>query len=360
MNATMQRLGIPEQFSTANGHIVLTKMIRPALVVTKTRTWNKLTKKYDVATTYSLKEEKMPLVGLRTDLLWNHLSTMINNIGFVPSEDGYSLTKPALNYTPEFGPQAGKEFWTSAQTITMERGIYKRTYDDPFMNIDETGAPHEGRLSMVTYQRDVFATRTVEGKVNKTYTRAELLSLGITTEQLAAMTYEQFDIRTPSEATSLLNVSTDLEELEEGTYMPVVYINGKDANTFDFRKLVGPSGQPTNDFIIRVLAYNDSTNADYPEPNYSGMGNFGKCLDLPFENEAPKPVRVTFGSNFAIENTEDELHIQFDENGRVSLISMMIEWKPLDGKKTYVEMFLNPRTGERFLDIFAAHNSFSE
>lgn len=356
MNATMQRLGLPEQLANYNGQIVLTKFIRPALVVTKTRTWNRLTKKYDVATEYSLQEEKMPLVGLKSDLLWNHLSTMIHSVGFVPSEDGYSLEKPGRTFTPQVGPQAGNTFWTSGQKITLERGIYKRTYSDPFMNADKTGAPHEGLLSMVTYQRDVFPARTVTGKVNKTYTRAELLSFGFTTEQLAALTYEQFEIRTPSEATSLLNVSTDLEQLEEGTYLPMVYINGKDSNTFDFTKLIGPFAQKTNDFVIRVLAYNDSTNEDYPEPNYSGMGNFGKCLNLPFENEAPKPIRVTFGPHFSVENTEDEVHIQFDENGTRALISMMIEWKPLDGKKTYCEMFLNPRTGERFFDIFAAND----
>jgi hypothetical protein len=103
---------------------------------------------------------------------------------------------------------------------------------------------------------------------------------------------------------------------------------------------------------VRLRAYNDSTNADYPAPNLSGMGNYGQCLDIAFENEAVKPVRIEWGSSFGIQQTEDEVILTFDANGQRAAIGMCVEYKPLDGKKTDNEIYMDVRTGEVFHDIF--------
>jgi hypothetical protein len=82
------------------------------------------------------------------------------------------------------------------------------------------------------------------------------------------------------------------------------------------------------------------------------MGNYGQCLDIAFENEAVKPVRIEWGSTFGIQQTEDEVILTFDANGQRAAIGMCIEYKPLDGKKTDNEIYMDVRTGEVFHDIF--------
>jgi hypothetical protein len=178
------------------------------------------------------------------------------------------------------------------------------------------------------------------------------LAFGITAEMIAENCYQLFELETPSENTHLLNVATDFEPLEEGVWIPNVYFNGKDDNTFNFGALIPPYASRTPDFVVRLRAYNDSTNADYPEPNYSGMGNYGQCLDIAFENEAVKPVRIEWGSTFGIQQTEDEVILTFDANGQRAAIGMCVEYKPLDGKKTDNEIYMDVRTGEVFHDIF--------
>jgi len=134
-------------------------------------------------------------------------------------------------------------------------------------------------------------------------------------------------------------------------FWPNVYLNGKDDNTFDFQKLIPHYATKTPDFVVRIRAYDTRTTADYPSQNYGGMGNAGKCMDLPFENENVKPIRIQAGSNFGLENNEDELVLTFNLNAAQAAIGIAIEYKPLDGKKVDTEMYFDLITGKRTLNI---------
>jgi hypothetical protein len=78
------------------------------------------------------------------------------------------------------------------------------------------------------------------------------------------------------------------------------------------------------------------------------MGTGGKCLDIAFENESVKPVRVEWGNSFSVRNEADEVVLTFDQDGTNTFIGMCIEYKPLDGKKTDNEIYMEVRTGEVF------------
>lgn len=351
---TIERLGLPQQLSRFNGWLKETEQMIPALNENVQMVWDKVLRKYVKNTTYSLTKTNVTRQG--TWMGYNYLSSLIHDHGSNVSDDGYTLSFDRKTFIAPVGPQAGKEFWVGGQTMTFERGFWTRKYFDPFMNIDAEGNPHEGRISMVVFNSTTFSTtppKTIRQKYNKVFTRSELAAMGITTEMIAECFYQKFALQTPSEDTHLLNVSTDLEPIEDGIYWPNVYFNGRDDNGFTFQNLIPPYATKTPDFIVRLRAYNDSTTADYPEPNYGGMGNFGKCLDLPFENESVKPVRIVWGDHFSVSNDPDEVVLTFDQNGQRAAIGMCIEYKPLDGKKTDTEMFINLKTGERTLSIFA-------
>lgn len=200
-----------------------------------------------------------------------------------------------------------------------------------------------------------IGTKTLRYTKTEVYRKGELeAKFSMTSEQLANGRGVSYDLTKPSEETHLLNVSVDLEQLDANIFWPNVYLNGRDDNSFDFKKLIPPYAATTPDFVVRVRAYDDRTTDDYAEPNYSGMGNYGKCLDVPFENESVKPIRVEFASvtQTLIEETPEELVITFKEGSQRAAIGIGIEYKPLDGKKVAQECYHNCLTNERTLSIF--------
>jgi len=353
MKTTTERIGIPDQLTRFNGWLRQAEQMVPALKENVTMAYDRATRKWVKTATYELTKTNVS----RNDawMSYNYLGLLVNNHGFEVSEDGNLLTKDASTFIVEAGPQEGKEFWTGKQTMEFSNGKFKRIYHNAFRNAANDGSPHEGLIGLVVFNTTTFQTsqpKVVRHKFNKTFTRSELLAFGITAEMIAENCYQLFELETPSENTHLLNVATDFEPLEEGVWIPNVYFNGKDDNTFNFGALIPPYATRTPDFVVRLRAYNDSTNADYPAPNLSGMGNYGQCLDIAFENEAVKPVRIEWGSSFGIQQTEDEVILTFDANGQRAAIGMCVEYKPLDGKKTDNEIYMDVRTGEVFHDIF--------
>ena len=346
MKTTPQRLGLPVQLTRFNGILNSIENVIPAIDEKVVRRFDRATRKWVSETTRTLTSYK---IKGNQWMAYNHLSELIHGHGFEVSEDGYELTKEAKEFTVEIGPFAGQTYKVGKQTMTFGLGEWIRRYHDPYRNAGKDGMPHEGLISCVVMNTTIFdikpTPRTVRQTYNRTFTRSEMEAMGITTEMLAQYSYQRFELQTPSEETHLLNVSLDLEQLEENVYWPNVYFNSKDDNSFDFQKLIPFYAFKTPDFVLRVRAYNDSTNADYPEPNYSGMGNGGKCMDIAFENEAVKPIRIEWGNAFGIENTADELVLTFDPNSQRAAIGIAIEYKPLDGKKVDHDIYMDVRTG---------------
>jgi len=349
MKTTLQRLGLPDQLTRFNGWLQQTEHMIPALKENVTMAYDRTTRKWVRTATYELTKTNVN----RGDkwMAYNYFNALVHGHGFVVSDDGNAIIKEASTFVVPVGPQAGKQFWLGGQTMQFDRGTWTRVYHNPFRNADKEGNPHEGLIGMVVFNTTTFQTSTpkvVRHKFNKTFTRSELLAMGITEEMLAENCYQKFIMTTPAEELHLLNVATDLEPLEENVWIPNVYMNGKDDNTFNFGALIPPYATRTPDFVVRLRAYNDSTTADYPEPNYSGMGTAGKCLDIAFENESVKPVRIEWGNAFGIQQTDDEVILTFDANGQRAAIGMCIEYKPLDGKKTDNEIYMDVRTGVIF------------
>jgi hypothetical protein len=349
MKTTLEMLGLPEQLTRFNGWLKQTEHAIPALKENVTMAYDKATRKWVRTATYEL--TKTDVNRGDTWMAYNYFNSLVHGHGFIVSDDGNAIAKEASTFVVPVGPQAGKEFWTGAQTMEFDRGTWKRVYHNAFRNADKDGNPHEGLIGLVVFSKTTFQTsqpKVVSHKFNKTFTRSELLAMGITADMIAENCYQKFDLITPSIDTHLLNVATDLEQLDENVWVPNVYFNAKDDNSFNFGALIPPYAGRTPDFVVRLRAYNDSTNADYPEPNYSGMGNGGKCLDIAFENESVKPVRIEWGNSFSVRNEADEVILTFDQDGTNTCIGMCIEYKPLDGKKTDTEIYMDVRTGEVF------------
>jgi len=365
MKTDLERLGLPSELAYFDGIIQFKESAKPVFkrIIDRKfdwtqKKWVETIKSFEV---YS-KISKTPQ-GLNKREALNFLNDMIHGHQF-QVQDANTLVKPRQEVTIQVGPQAGNTFWIKGQKIELGNAGLKWTTDSVYMNAETDGSPSEGWAYFEVEETTNFlmtntvngvpttTVKTVRHRVNRKFTHDELEALGYTDEYLSSLAYSRYTLAKPDTSIYLTCVSTDLEQLGDNIYWPNAYFNGRDESTFDFTKLVPHYTSKTPDFVFRIRAYNDSTNADYPEPNYSGMGNFGKCMDIPFENERVKPVRVEFGDNFGIEHTEEELVVTFANDGTRAAIGLCIEYKPLDGKKTDNEIYMDARTGEIIHSIF--------
>lgn len=354
MNTTIQRLGLPEQLTRFNGILSSIENVIPAIDEKVTRRFDRIARKWVSETTRTLVPYK---INGNKWMAYNHLAELVHGHGFVVSEDGYTLTKEAQEFVAQEGPFAGNTYRTGKQTMTYDRGEWVRRYHDPYRNAGNDGLPHEGLIACVVINTTTFdikpTPRIVKQTYNRTFTRSEMEAMGFTTEMLGALSYQRFELQTPSEETHLLNVSTDLEQLDENVYWPNVYFNGKDDNSFDFQRLIPFYAFKVPDFEVRITAYGDVTTADYEEPNYSGLGNAGKWLDRGVENELVKPIRIEYGPSYSVEDTADELVLTFKEGASRAAIGVEILYKGTGGKGRDHFIGVNLLTGEKFWSIFA-------
>jgi hypothetical protein len=365
MKTTLERLGIPSELGYFDGIVQFKESAKPVFrkIVDRKydrtqRKWVETLKSFDVYAKVSTTPQ-----GLNKREALNFLNDMIHGHQF-EIVDANNLVKPRKEVTIEVGPQAGNTFWIKGQHIELGNAGLKWTTDSVYMNAEAYGSPSEGwayfeveettNFHMTNTVNGVPTTtiKTVRHRVNRKFTHDELEALGYTDEYLSSLAYSRYTLAKPDTSVFLTNVSTDLEQLDENVYWPNAYFNYRDDSTFDFTKLIPHYANRVPDFIFRIRAYNDSTNADYPAPNYGGMGNFGKAMDLPFENETAKPIRVEWGANFGIENTDTELVVTFAEGSTRAALGLCIEYKPLDGKKIDNEIYLDVRTGEVIHSIF--------
>lgn len=364
MKTTPERLGVPPELSYFDGIIQFKESRKPVFRRIVDRKFDPVQRKFvDTLKSFDVysKVSSSP-AGMNKREGLNFLSDMIHGQDFEVVNENL-LQRERKEFTIQVGPQAGETFWTMSQQIVINQAGATWTFGSVFKNAQLDGSPSEGwnwfeventiNHHLVRRAGGVTTTtiKTHRFVKNEKFTKDQLEELGYTDKYLCSLAEMNYTLAKPDDR-YLINVATDLEEIGERVYWPNVYFNGKDDNSFDFKKLIPHYAATTPDFVVRLRAYNDSTNADYPEPNYSGMGNFGKCLDIAFENEQVKPVRIEFGDNFSFENNEEEVVITFDNQGTRAAIGMCVEYKPLDGKKTDNEIYMDVRTGEVFHDIF--------
>jgi len=357
MIETLKRLGLPENAASWDGWMSSTGKNSFILKETYERKFNVQSKKW-IQTLVSTEFIPTSVPSSHPAIFHglNYLCDQVNAFGLTQvNENQYSIGPMSATIT--VGPYAGKTYWYMGKTITKTGDTVKREYTSIYMNAEKDGNPSEGIVNVTVNEVVNFVsskgTRLSSSSYNKVreFRKGQLEALtGKTSEELAAYCYEIFTLTPKNNDIYLTSISTELEKIEENVYWPNVYLNSKDDNLFNFRALIPHWATSTNDFVVRIFGYDDRTNADFPGVNYSGMGNGGKFMDLPFENETVKPVRVDFiDGNSRPENTEDELVIYFNRASVRKIIGMEIEFKPLTGKGNWCRSYVDINTGEFFL-----------
>lgn len=304
----------------------------------------------------TIEHVEAPVSNPQKAMALNFLSEKLN-IGDYVLLDSRTLRKEGSTKILTTGYLAGQQVWFMGGTIVLTDTGYIWSFDSIYMNIDKSGQPTSGIVSLPVIQETTIprggTTTTFTTRTTRTFTRAEIEAMGYNSDELAAGCWQECILQKPNTLTHLVNLSTDLEPIGDNIFWPNAYLNGIDDSEADFQKLIPHYATRTPDFVFRLRAYDDRTNADYSEPNYSGFGNAGKCLDIPFENENSKPIRVVYKSTglFTIENTPEEYILTFNINSQRIGIGLAVEFKPLDGKKVEGETYFNLKTGERTLNI---------
>lgn len=293
----------------------------------------------------------------------NYLSQKLN-VGDYSLVGPNTLRKEGSTKVITTGYLAGQQVWFMGGTIQLNENGYRQSFDSIYMNIDKSGQPTSGIISMpviieTTIPRGAGQT-TITNRVNRTFTRVEIEALGYNSDELAAGCYQEFTLERLNPETHLINVSTDLEEIGEGVYWPNAFFNGRDDSEFNHRTLIAHYAPSSPLYDYRITGYNTSTNADYPAPNYSGLGNGGKWFDRPMDPQQSKPIRCDFGSSYGIEETADELIVTYKEGEAVAAIGIEILYRGTGGKGRDHFIGVNLLTGEKFWDhrtLFASLNT---
>jgi hypothetical protein len=169
--------------------------------------------------------------------------------------------------------------------------------------------------------------------------RGEVLRLmNMTLEQLIHATRWSYHIVKVSPSTHITSIAMDIEQSAENKQKSVFYINGKDAQTFEYQRLVNSFGKTYEGFIWMWRLHNG------PRIGGSTDNAYGSTLNIPLAPGTDSTITVEPG----VSNVYDQLDktLTYDPNlqEQATLLAYM-EFLPANGKNENCGKLLNLETG---------------
>lgn len=174
--------------------------------------------------------------------------------------------------------------------------------------------------------------------------RAEVLKmLGMNIDQLIYALRWTMPVTKVSNDTHITSIAMDIEQLPSNKLKSVVYINGKDANSFDYKKLINSFGK-TYDGYMQMYRLNNG-----PRPTTTTVDNvYGSTLNIGVNPLEDSSITVVPGSVNTYDVNTKTLTYNPDLVETAMLIAYM-EFLPAGGKNENVGKELNLETGEERL-----------
>jgi hypothetical protein len=323
----VELLGLPQEFAQYDGQ-VKTRTQRQAWIYEVTDTTTYPAKTYY---TWGIDPDKTDSFGMYP---LNYAANSIAHMGF--NYEGITngvatLTRPGQFVTSTMGMYAGiPVYYVMAQIKMSTQGIdymfepYETTWKGV---VDDMTDP----MIRIGYKARLVNKGVVKWTSNYAITpkrrlrKAEFL-------QLINMPMEEFMYKTrwtwnriaTNPDTHINNIAMDIEQLPGSKIKSVFYVNGVDAQTFDYKKLINSFDQTYSGYMWIYRLYNG--------PGTNTVDNvYGSTLNIGLDPTKDSTITVIPGAVNAYDSVTKTLTYNPDLTYNASLVSYM-EFLPAGGK----------------------------
>jgi len=329
----LEILDLPEEFAQYDGQIK-TRVQRQAWIYEVTDISSSPTRVYY---TLGFDNEKTDLFGMYT---LNYLAMSLNQSGFIYEgidEDGVAtLTKPAqfVKHEAPSGLAGQTVYYVWTQIKASQEGInlmyepyetvWKGVADDmkdPMMRVG-----YKARLVKKGADGKPMVAWTSKYAINpkRRLRRSEFL-------QMAGMTMEEFMYKTrwtwnrveTNPETHINNIAMDIEQLDGGQIKSVFYINGEDAQTFNYKALINSFDKTYSGYMWQYRLMNG--------PSQTIDNPYGSTLNIGVNPLADSTIKVVSGTTNAWDNNTRTLTYNPDLVHEAQVIAYA-EFLPAQGK----------------------------
>jgi len=352
----LELLGLPAELAPYEGQIQtrLTRQLRIYEVSDFTTSPMK---------TYYTAEIMAPVTQLFGLYPFNYAAGSLYHMGFsAPVQDGSKLVmdRPStwVVHPPESGLAGQRVYYVNSKIVfenTPEGATLNYMWEPYETVVDGKAEDMKDPLITAGYYARVI-NKGADGQPRISWTsryaikpkrrlrRAEVLKmLGMNIDQLIYALRWTMPVTKVSNETHITSIAMDIEQLPANKLKSVVYINGKDANSFDYKKLINSFGK-TYDGYMQMYRLNNG-----PRPGTSTVDNvYGSTLNIGLFATEDSTITVVPGSTNVYNTATKTLTYNPDLQETASLIAYM-EFLPAQGKNENVGKELNLETGEERL-----------
>ena len=166
--------------------------------------------------------------------------------------------------------------------------------------------------------------------------KTELLKImNISLNELMHRMRTSWNIVKVSPSTHITSIAMDIEPLPNSQFKSVVYINGQDAQTFDFELLTNSFGKKYTGYLWQWRLYNGQPST----PNA-----YGSTINIGINSTADSTITLELGSENKWDAEQEVLTYNADQTEVARLLAYM-EFLPAQGKNENVGKDLNLETG---------------
>lgn len=327
----VELLGLPAEFAQYDGQIK-TRTQRQAWIYEVTDTTTYPSKTYY---TWAIDPDKTDSFGMYP---LNYAAQSLAHMGFTYDgiKDGIAtLNKPGQFVTSNMGLYAGTPvYYVSTQIKMSEQGI------DYMLEPYETvwnGVPEDMKDPIIRIgYKARLVNKGADGKPRiawtskyaitpkKRFRKAEFLQLiGTSMEDFMYKTRLTWNRVATSPETHINNIAMDIEQLPGSKLNAVVYINGEDAKTFNYKTLINSFNQTYSGYMQNYRLYNG--------PGTIVDNVYGSTLNIGIDPNGDSTITVVSGSVNAYNSTTKTLTYNPDLTYNASIVAYM-EFSPAGGK----------------------------
>ena len=333
----LEILDLPEELAQYDGQIK-TRIQRQAWIYEVTDISSSPTRVYY---TLGFDKEKVDLFGMYP---LNYLASLINQSGFIYEgidEDGVAtLTQPAkfVKHEAPSGLAGQTVYYVWSQVKASKDGIdftcepyetvWKGVADDmkdPMMRVGykarlvKKGA--DGKPVVAWTSRHAITPK-------RRLRRSEFLQIaGMTMEEFAHKTRWTWNRVETDPETHINNIAMDIEQLDGGQIKSVFYINGEDAQTFDYKTLINSFDQTYGGYMWQYRLMNG--------PSQTIDNPYGSTLNIGINPLADSTIKVTAGDKNAWDGNTRTLTYNPDLIHEAKVLAYA-EFLPAQGKNENV------------------------
>ena len=332
LQKALEVLELPEELGQYDGQIQ-TRTERKAWIYEVTDISSSPTRVYY---TIGYDNEKVDRFGLYP---LNYIANAIHAMGFVYegiNEDNVAtLTKPAKFVTSPDGGYAGKSvYYVWSQMKVSEDGIdflyepYETTWKgvvddmkDPMIRIGYKARivrkGVDGNPAVVWTSRHAITPK-------RRIRQAEFLQMiGIPMEEFIQNTRYTFNRVATDPETHINNIAMDIENLSDTQIKSVFYINGQDAQTFDYKTLINSFNQTYGGYAWQYRLHNG--------PSITPENPYGSTLNVGININADSTINVVPGTTNSWNATTRTITYNPDLPYDAQVLACM-EFLPANGK----------------------------